>query len=217
MKFHVCNTHFLHSYKLYMWIIKYNFVSTWPFFSKLIKIKEETDMCIAKIKEPYVMLQISGADNSGITLSMRSYAVKLHMVRTKKALLKCNNLIRLVTSCFTHCLPPSFSSPFLFVLLCLSFIFILSPGAAEHLVYLPLSPTLWPQRRGWPNLVSIDRELQWHGESQSMPRHPGQGSMTKGRLPWKRELGKEGERRRKSKGERQLIDGETQEICGEIV
>lgn len=48
-----------------------------------------------------------------------------------------------------------------------------------------------------------------------MPRHPGQGSMTKGRPPGKREPKKEGERR-KSKG-RQLIDGEAQEICGKIV
>lgn len=49
-----------------------------------------------------------------------------------------------------------------------------------------------------------------------MLRHPGQGSMTKGRPPGKRELGKEGERRSKSRG-RQLIDGEAREICGEIV
>lgn len=46
-----------------------------------------------------------------------------------------------------------------------------------------------------------------------MPRHPGQGSMTKGRPPGKRELGREGGRRRG----RQLIDGEAREICGEIV
>lgn len=45
-----------------------------------------------------------------------------------------------------------------------------------------------------------------------MPRHPGQGSMTKGRPPGKREIGREGQRRG-----RQLIDGEAQEICGEIV
>ena len=50
-----------------------------------------------------------------------------------------------------------------------------------------------------------------------MPRHPGQGSMTKGRPPGKRELGKEGERKTKERGGRQLIDGQTQEICGEIV
>lgn len=132
---------------------------------------------------------------------MSSYAVKLHMPKTERALLKCNNLIGLLTSRFTHCLPPSFSSPSLFVLLSLSFIFILSPGAVEHLVYLPLSPTLWPQRRGWPNLVSIDRELQWHGESQSMPRHPGQGSMTKGRPPGKRELWRGGRERKTEQGE----------------
>lgn len=40
--------------------------------------------------------------------------------------------------------------------------------------------------------------------------------MTKGRPPGKKELGKEGERRRRRRG-RQLIDGEAQEICGEIV
>lgn len=57
-----------------------------------------------------------------------------------EALPNCNNLIRLLTSCFAHCLPQSFSSPSLFVLLSLSFIFILSPGAVEHLVYLPYSP-----------------------------------------------------------------------------
>ncbi len=46
-----------------------------------------------------------------------------------------------------------------------------------------------------------------------MPRHPGQGSMTKGRPPGKRERGDGGREGR----ERQLIDGEAQEICGEIV
>lgn len=81
------------------------------------------------------------------------------------------------------CLPAashtsSFSPP------SLSFIFILSPGAVEHLMYLPLSPTLWPQRRGWPNLVSIDRELQWHGERASQcPDTQGRGQWQKvGRL-----------------------------------
>lgn len=49
-----------------------------------------------------------------------------------------------------------------------------------------------------------------------MPRHPGQGSMTKGRPPGKRDLGREGERRRKRR-QRQLIDGEAKEICAEIV
>lgn len=118
-------------------------------------------------------------ENSGTVAGPELSSCKASCAKKWEALPNCNNLIRLLTSCFAHCLPQSFSSPSLFVLLSLSFIFILSPGAVEHLVYLPYSPTLWPQRRGWPNLVSIDRELQWHGESQSMPRHPGQGSMTK--------------------------------------
>lgn len=46
-------------------------------------------------------------------------------------------------------------------------------------------------------------------ESQSMPRHPGQRSMTKGRPPAKRERGGE--------GCRQLIDGEAREIRSKIV
>lgn len=46
-------------------------------------------------------------------------------------------------------------------------------------------------------------------ESQSMPRHPGQGSMTKGRPPGKRERGAE--------GCRQLIDGEAREMRSKIV
>lgn len=49
-----------------------------------------------------------------------------------------------------------------------------------------------------------------------MPRHPGQGSMTKGRPPGKRELRKEGKRRGERRGTR-LIDGEAPQICAKII
>lgn len=42
-----------------------------------------------------------------------------------------------------------------------------------------------------------------------MPRHPGQGSMTKGRPPGERERGNETDRKKKGEaGEAHLIDGD---------
>jgi len=58
------------------------------------------------------------------------------------SLLYCKALDAKKKSRFAHCLSLPFFSPSFLVLLVITFIFIISPGAVEHLVNLPPSKTL---------------------------------------------------------------------------
>lgn len=100
----------------------------------------------------YKQLCVMATDNKGdysiVTLYRGAFTVKFDTVKNKKAQRKCNNLIRVLTSC--HTLPPSiicFSTQLCFTLPLIHFYFI-SPCCGASYVSPSLPHSLTTAQRG---------------------------------------------------------------------